>query len=151
MMEDGLIWVEGQPFEDTIDGYFPLQVSLAQMLERNGLSAAVVTISFAPIMHIPGLPPGDPVPLNIRSGYAGLIDDLSLCVTPEKMSGFGMWRWLTPGLDRGTRFDPTTRLAEPAYLSGIGFKAGTMATEHLGPIRHSSKQDVCLTDGAPPK
>ena len=65
-------------FEDTIDGYFPLRVSLAQMMDRNGFDAALVSLTQAPVAAFPGLPEDAPVPLTIRAGRAGLIDWLTL-------------------------------------------------------------------------
>ena len=109
------------PFEEVIDGYFPLQVSLAQMLERLGVARAYVEITHAPIMQIPGLAYDAPVPLNIRAGRAGMIDRLRLRVAQSEagvaLSGKGRWRWLD-GRATGTTFDPMTRLAEPAFLRG---------------------------------
>lgn len=145
--------VEAEAFDDTIDGYFPLQVSLAQMLARNGFAAALVTLRYAPIMHIPGLPLDAPVPLTIRAGVAGVIHELSLCATPSRLSGFGDWRWLTPAPsdDKAPAppcFDPHTRLAEPAYLTGLGFRAGALATAHLGPIAAAEDGRATLGFGA---
>lgn len=147
--------VEAEAFGDTIDGYFPLRVSLAQMLARKGFAAALVTLRYAPIMHIPGLPLDAPVPLTIRAGVAGVIHELSLCAAPSRLSGFGDWRWLTPfpddmGEAEPTRLDPNTRLAEPAYLTGLGFRAGALATAHLGPIAAAEDGRAALWFGAAP-
>jgi hypothetical protein len=117
----------GEAFDDIIDGYFPLQVSLTQMLARKGFYAAHVTLSHAPIMDIPDLPPNAPVPLNIRSGRAGLIIYMSLDVTLDGLSGSGRWRWLGESNPPGPEFDPLTRLAEPAFLIGTGYRAGAAA------------------------
>ena len=113
----------GRVFEDTIDGYFPLQVSLAQMMRRNRLQAAWICLTHAPIMDIPDLPPDAPVPLSIHAGRAGMIDRLDLWLwwsaDELQLGGQGSWRFLkdaesAPALCAGTR------LAEPAYLTGIG-------------------------------
>ena len=106
------------PFDDIIDGYFPLAVSLAQMLERRGIASAYVELTHAPIMQIPGLPHDAPVPLNIQAGRAGVIDRLYLRVDAGAVSGGGIWRWLDGSL-HGDKLDPMTRLAEPAFLRGF--------------------------------
>ena len=112
----------GAGFEDIIDGYFPLQTSIAQLMTRRKLTHAVLLLSHAPIMHIAGLDPQDPVPLSIRDGRAGMIDQMVLYATANaqtcELSGQGSWRWLD-GTPPGGVFDPTTRLAEPAFLQGI--------------------------------
>ncbi|MEJ6392150.1 hypothetical protein V8J82_02720 [Gymnodinialimonas sp. 2305UL16-5] len=109
-------------FDDIIDGYFPLRVSLADMMVRRGLRQAQLTLSHAPIMDVPGLGWQEPVPLNIRSGRAGMIDWMVLRVAVRgsdlAMSGQACWRWFDGG-DPGPAFDPMTRLAEPAYLLGV--------------------------------
>ena len=109
------------PFEEVIDGYFPLQVSLTQMLERLGVAQAYVEITHAPIIQIPGLAYDAPVPLNIRAGRAGMIDRLRLRVAQSEagvaLSGKGRWRWLD-GRATSPTLDPMTRLAEPAFLHG---------------------------------
>jgi hypothetical protein len=114
------------PFEDVIDGYFPLQASLDQMMDRLGVSQAVVEIRFAPIMDIPNLAPTDPVPLNIRAGRAGIIDQLCLSIQNTdgeiSVTGTGDWRWLDGEHCTGP-FDPMTRLAEPAFLLGWSLSA----------------------------
>ena len=143
------LWVEGRPFEQAIDGYFPLHTSLRHMLDRNGFSAAVVTLSYAPIMHIPDLPPDSPVPLNIRSGHAGLIGNLSLCVTQSRLCGFGHWRWFSPDAGTGDRLSPLTRLAEPAFVEGVGLIPGRERTGRLGMVRRSAQQRVALFEHPP--
>jgi len=109
-------------FEDVIDGYFPLHVSLAQMMARTGFRAALVGLDQAPILEIPGLPPEAPVPLNIRAGRAGMIDAMVLWVQGDgSLSGQGAWRWFD-GQTTDAAFDPMTRLAEPAIVAGVGFQ-----------------------------
>lgn len=112
----------GARFEDIIDGYFPLHISIAQLLTRRKLTHAVLLLSHAPIMHIAGLDPQAPVPLSIRHGRAGMIDQMVLYAATNSatcgLSGQGVWRWLddTPP---GDIFAPDTRLAEPAFVQGI--------------------------------
>jgi len=107
-------------FADTIDGYFPLKNSLNQMMGRQGFESAIVKISFAPIMEIDGLPADAPVPLSVRTARVGLIEDMLLIVTRDEFCGSGVWRWLGES-DQDAGFSPMTRLAEPAYLEGVGF------------------------------
>ncbi len=111
-------------FEDTIDGYFPLRVSLAQMMDRNGFDAALVSLTQALVAAFEDLPDDAPVPLNIRAGRAGLIDYLTLWLWRDAgtvaMRAQGQWRWLAGGSEEAG-LDPMTRLAEPAFLHGIGW------------------------------
>ncbi|MBO6776367.1 MAG: hypothetical protein JJ897_12890 [Marinibacterium sp.] len=115
--------VAGTVFEDTIDGYFPLHLSLRQMLNRQDFAAALVILRHAPIMHLPGLPEDAPVPLRLPDGKAGLIHRLMVLATRDEkgasLQSVGRWRWLTTEAPLG----PSTRLAEPAFLRGIGFKS----------------------------
>ena len=55
-------------FNDVIDGYFPLQISLSHLLVRLNTTLAYLEIRYAPIMDIPGLAHSDPVPLNVKVG-----------------------------------------------------------------------------------
>ena len=107
-------------FEDILDGYFPLCLSIADVMRRNVLRAAELKLSFAPIIVIDGLPIDAPVPLNIRSGRAGMIDDATLSValseSGAQISGSARWRWLDGGAVSKT-LDPMIRLAEPALVS----------------------------------
>lgn len=138
-------------FEDIIDGYFPLVVSLHDMMARRRLGAALLSITHAPIMDIPGLPVTAPVPLNIASGRAGIILGLTLhvAVTDHTLTlhGFGEWRWLDAGPVPET-LDPNTRLAEPAFLSGIGVPRD-MAADQPAPfdIREGGAEGLA---GSPP-
>jgi len=110
------------PFDDIIDGYFPLQVSLAQMMARLGADYALVDLSYAPIMRIPGLAHDAPVPLNIREGTAGSITrmliEIDLRTLPLRLRGHGTWTWNDTGVAENV-LDPMTRLAEPAFLIGL--------------------------------
>lgn len=111
-------------FDDIIDGYFPLEVSIADLMTRRAWTWAQLRLSHAPIMHIPALPPQDPVPLNISAGRAGMIDQMLLWVALTKQGcticGTARWRWFDD-THTGEVFDPKTRLAEPAYLQGTVF------------------------------
>ena len=107
-------------FEDILDGYFPLRLSIADLLRRNDLRAAELKLSFAPIVVIDDLPPEAPVPLSIRSGRAGMIDEATLTVSLSdagaKIGGCARWRWLD-GAVVSDELDPMIRLAEPALVS----------------------------------
>lgn len=128
-------------FEDIIDGYFPLQVSLGQMMERLGAMQATVEIAHVPIMHIPGLPHSAPVPLNICSGRAGLVEHLALNVAlgpnGTRLSGIGVWNWLD-GDDSDILLDPMTRLAEPAFLTGQ-YRFEPLGGSTAGQIRRATE------------
>jgi len=125
-------------FDDFIDGYFPLEVSVLHLMERRGLSFARLTLTQAPIMHIPDLHPDAPVPLNITAGRAGMIDQMVLMVQAAgqtcRLQGHASWRWLD-GSDTGRTFDPQTRLAEPAYLHGKAMRAADMPSFDGASIR----------------
>lgn len=121
------------PFEDIIDGYFPLQESLRQMLVRNNFAAACVTLTHAPIMNIPGLAPTTPVPLRLECGTAGIADRLDLIVAligrKTRLTGYGRWRWYPDSVGSGRLMASSTRLAEPAIVQGIGRVAGRFHTD----------------------
>lgn len=106
--------------EDILDGYFPLRISVADMMARSGLRHAALELSFAPIIEVPGLAPDAPVPLSIQSGRAGLILHAALVVTigptEAQIGGRARWRWLD-GLPGAATLDPMIRLAEPALVS----------------------------------
>ena len=121
------------PFEDIIDGYFPLQESLRQMLVRNSFAAACVTLTHAPIMNIPGLAPDAPVPLRLDYGTAGVADRLDLIVAlygrEPRLTGYGRWRWYSDGAGSGDLMAHSTRLAEPAIVLGFGLVVGRFHTD----------------------
>ena len=144
MLSEPPIWVDGHPFAQAIDGYFPLHTSLRHMLDRNGFAAAVVTLGYAPIMRIPNLAPEAPVPLNIRAGHAGLIGQLSLCVTHTRICGIGDWRWFSSDGGADDLLDPLTRLAEPAFVEGVGLAKGDFPTAQFGPVRRSEHRKLAL-------
>lgn len=143
----------GHLFEDTIDGYFPLHVSLRHMLERNGFGSAVVTLQYAPIMHIPGLPHDAPVPLNIKTGFAGMIEKMSFCVAHDRICGTGTWHWMLASASSkavaANELNAMTRLAEPCYLEGCGFPAGKLPTMLLGSTCQSNQGSSNITDVRP--
>ncbi len=119
-------------FDDIIDGYFPLKLSLLQMLDRLNTSIAYVEISHAPIMEISGLAPQDPVPLTINTGRVGIIDKLHVRITRDSdFSSNGTWRWLD-SLAPEKIFDSMIRLAEPAYVQGFFARNGHRS--HSGKI-----------------
>lgn len=130
--------VDARRFEDIIDGYFPLQESLRQMLYRNGFASACVRLTYAPIMDIPGLAPDAPVPLRLTQGISGLADRLDIIVTldgPEaRLTGTGNWRWYAIENTRSNLLPPLTRLAEPAIVQGVGLVAGDIQTQSFGKI-----------------
>lgn len=109
-------------FDNIIDGYFPLQVSLTQMMDRQQTRYAIFNLSHAPIMRIPGLPHDAPVPLSIFNGSIGLIRSMLIELDrrdgPVQLRGLGCWAWANESTKEDT-LDPMTRLAEPAYLWGL--------------------------------
>ena len=120
-------------FEDIIDGYFPLQESLRQMLVRNDFVTAYVTLTHAPIMNIPGLAQNAPVPLRIACGAVGVAERLDLIVAlygqELRVIGYGRWRWHSDSAGSDRLMAPSTRLAEPAIVKGIGAVAGHFQTD----------------------
>lgn len=138
------IAVEAVPFEDFIDGYFPLGQSLCYLLDRRGFASAWIVMRVAPIMEIPGLRDHDPVPLHIDSKYEGQIDWLSASVrrsgSTAGYSGAARWAWNEPALDQSNVLSPFVRLAEPAFIRGIGFLPGDLQTDALGAIRGTSRR-----------
>ena len=100
-----VIPVEAARFEDIIDGYFPLQESLRQMLCRNGFASACVTLTHVPIMDIPNLAPEAPVPLRLIQGVSGIADRLDIIVTPifaGLLAIIGIAVWLYSDIDPTT-------------------------------------------------
>ncbi len=140
------IAVEAVPFEDFIDGYFPLGQSLRYLLDRRGFASAWIVMRVAPVMEIPGLRDHDPVPLHIDSKNEGQIDWLSASVrrsgSTAGYSGAARWAWNEPALDQSNVLSPIVRLAEPAFIRGIGFLPGDLQTEALGAIRGTSRRTV---------
>lgn len=135
-------------FEDIIDGYFPLQESLRQMLVRNGFASACVTLTHVPIMDIPGLAPDAPVPLRLSQGTAGLADRLDIIAVLDgdapQLSGAGKWRWYGDKRASEMRLSPLTRLAEPAIVQGVGLLAGDRQTQDFGKVTAQPKSDFAI-------
>jgi hypothetical protein len=124
---DLAVWpVDGRAFEDILDGYFPLNESVRQMMARHDFRFMRISILHAPVMNIRGLAPTEPVPLYLRKIYAGMID--SMVITAEQpaegmqMSGSGTWMWVD-GTEETQRFPASTRLGEPAFVRGIGIRS----------------------------
>ncbi len=141
-------------FEDIIDGYFPLQESLRQMLVRNGFASACVTLSHAPIMDIPGLSADAPVPLRLTQGTAGSADRLDIIVsldgTEPRVSGAGKWHWYADERAQEKLLSPFTRLAEPAIVQGVGLIAGHTPTQSFGQVAVLDKSDFAIFRGQGP-
>ena len=106
-------------FDDILDGYVPIGVSLRQCLDRNGIDAAFVVITQAPVLHLPGRSPDAPVPLRLGDEVSGLIRRLAVMTTRSHTWGLGEWRW-QDGAARGLGTDD--RLAEPAFVRGVAGK-----------------------------
>lgn len=108
-----------QRFDDILDGYFPLGISLAQCLERNGFEAALFVLTHAPILHLDDRPDTAPVPLRLGGQTSGLIRRLMVrATTGRSLQGQGEWLWHDGVSDRA--LTAHTRLAEPAFVRGIG-------------------------------
>jgi len=106
-------------FNEVIDGYFPLQISLSHLLVRLNTTLAYVEIRYAPIMDIPGLELSDPVPLNVKVGRVGMIEKLHVRYESSgNFSSNGSWHWLD-AQEANNSFDKVIRLAEPAYVQGF--------------------------------
>ena len=106
-------------FNDVIDGYFPLQISLSHLLKRLDTSLAYVEIKYAPIMDIPGLQLFDPVPLNLKVRRVGMIEKLHVRYESSgNFSSNGSWHWFD-AQEANNSFDKVIRLAEPAYVEGF--------------------------------
>ena len=106
-------------FNDVIDGYFPLKVSLSHLLVRLNTTLAYLEIRYAPIMDIPCLAHSDPVPLNVKVGRVGMIEKLHVRYESSgNFSSNGNWHWLD-AQEANNSFDKVVRLAEPAYVEGF--------------------------------
>ncbi len=138
-------------FDDTIDGYFPLRQSLAQMLERNRFSAALISLLYVPVMEIPGLPPDAPVPLRLPAAHAGVISRLIVIArsgeTGLQLAGQGRWHWRQR--PHGSVLSPMVRLGEPVFIRGIGFEKpapgqNTISSHSFGPMALDPHSDVAF-------
>ncbi|MBN8291106.1 hypothetical protein JI664_03925 [Rhodobacter sp. NTK016B] len=139
--------VAGRFFEDIIDGYFPLRESLRQGLQRNGFGAALVVMSHAPILHLPGDDGQGPVPMRLQAARAGVLRSfLGLAViagNDMRLVGAGDWVW--PGAAHG--MTPDTRLAEPAFLRGIGLLPGPVNGGVFGRVLRDESSGLSLGAG----
>ncbi len=146
-----VIPVEAARFEDIIDGYFPLQESLRQMLCRNGFASACVTLTHVPIMDIPNLAPEAPVPLRLIQGVSGIADRLDIIVTLDgielQLCGAGKWRWYSKEREPAKLLSPLTRLAEPAIVQGVGLIAGGTQTQTFGKIAIRQQSEFVILQG----
>ena len=93
-------------------------------MQRLGSQDAILELSHAPIMEIPGLASDAPVPLRVTHGQIGTIGLMQLGVrgdpTNLRLSGEGHWRWHNSAdTEIPCEFDPQTRLAEPAFVQGF--------------------------------
>ena len=120
---------DARPFQDILDGYFTLRESLRQMAARQGFGGVTLTLTHAPVMDVPGLPPDAPVPLHLRDGHAGLIDTLVVTALfggeNVLLFGAGAWRWFDDRADPALPAD--VRLGEPAFVRGVGWSGVTQA------------------------
>lgn len=121
-----LLPVAGRRFDDLLDGYFPLGESIGQMMTRQGFAAALLRLTQAPMLHLPDLGPEAPVPLRIPPDHAGLIQDMQLFATLRdgraELRGTAVWHWQRTGPTDHLPRD--IRLAEPAFVRGIGLLPG---------------------------
>ena len=136
--------IRAVPFEDFIDGYFPLALSLRHFLDRRGFASAFIALQVAPMMHIDGLGDEEPVPLHIDVADEGQIDRLAAIArrdgSTSSLSGYADWRWRSASGIEKTDLRKSVRLSEPAFVRGIGFPPGAFEAGGLGAI------DVCETD-----
>ncbi|WP_298494754.1 hypothetical protein [uncultured Maritimibacter sp.] len=127
-------------FEDILDGYVPLRISLRQCFARNGMDAAFLVITQAPVLHLPGRAPDAPVPLRLGDEVSGLIRRLAVITSHSSTSGLGEWRW-QDGARRALSEDD--RLAEPAFVRGLGWcRMAARTGEDTG---HTTQVKTCWT------
>ncbi|MEP6021344.1 MAG: hypothetical protein ABJ251_22965 [Paracoccaceae bacterium] len=139
--------VRAQVFEDTLDGYIPLELSIQYMLDRNGFQAAWIVLMHAPVMDIPGLAASAPVPVTLDTSCSGLIDSMDMIATRgndgTQMSGVGSWRWNAAERAHETEFAQTHRLGEPVFIRGIGFECAetpSIVSLSFGPMTIADAQ-----------
>lgn len=130
--------VDAFAFEDFIDGYFPLTLSLRHLIDRLQVEAAFVVLRVAPMMDLPGLNPEDPVPLHIDPAQAGQINWMAVTArrtaVATVISGHALWTWNASESQSSPFLPPTIRLTEPVFVRGIGFRGGSHDFKSLGPI-----------------
>ena len=140
--------VSGELFEETIDGYFPLAESIRHMMVRNRFETAWISIVQAPIMNIPGLPPTSPVPLRLQKGWVGTIQRMCMLAINQNerlyCRGAGAWSWFHLDQSEEEAFNPLTRLAEPAFIRGIGLHEGNLRTKCHGNLCQTKKSNVAI-------
>jgi len=121
--EQAVLEGKGRTFEDILDGYFPLEESVRQMMERQGFSRVWLQLLHAPTMDLPRLGPTDPVPVTLPKVYAGMIDYMAIEAVkddgPPILNGCGDWFWTDPA-NRTVNLSPSVRLGEPAFVRGVG-------------------------------
>lgn len=131
-------------FEDFIDGYFPLSRSLHHLIDRQGVDQALVVLRVAPMMEIPGLNLEDPVPLHINPEHAGQIDWLAVALRrvadSVRVSGHARWYWNDQRRQGRRDLPSSTRLAEPAFVRGIGFGDGCQS--RTSKVRVQIKKEI---------
>ncbi|MEP0505533.1 MAG: hypothetical protein ABJD13_13660 [Paracoccaceae bacterium] len=139
--------VRAQVFENTLDGYIPLELSIQNMLDRNGFQAAWIVLMHAPVMDIPGLAATAPVPLILPQSCSGLIDSMDIVATRHRdtaqLSGVGSWRWSAADRAHETEFAQTHRLGEPVFIRGIGFErteTPSLFSQSFGPLALADPQ-----------
>jgi len=111
-------------FEDIIDGYFPLKESFRQLLIRQGLDFAIVFFIFAPVLKNNKLRKDSPVPLHITPKISGMITNFAALVELSGAdlitTGVADWFWENENSAKNCNFFTTDRLAEPAFVRGMG-------------------------------
>ena len=136
-----MVPIKATLFEDFIDGYFPLNVSLGHMLTRHGFSSAWILMRVAPMMEIPGLTVADPVPLHLNPAHGGQFNWLAATIQISdqvaSLSGLAKWHWNDPTKVNEQKISANIRLSEPAFLWGVGFFNGDLTSQSLGGVRRS--------------
>jgi len=117
--------VAGNFFSDIIDGYFSLHDSLLQMMIRQDFHGAWISIAHIPFIN-PSVSSAYPLlPVKLASQYNyGYINRMELAVAVEgerlKIKGVSNWTYLHKNENKREYFLPSFRLAEPAFIHGIG-------------------------------
>lgn len=146
MSTHSAIPVEARIFEDILDGYFPLGVTIGQMLDRQDIESAWISLDHAPFFSLPGVPATAPVPLRLGQLQAGTIDRMSLIATRKMdevhLSGVANWSWMTIAPSHDSLFSPLYRLAEPAFVRGIGLVRGSFETKRFGSLNPSKASEI---------
>ena len=145
--------VAGRVFEEIVDGYVPLAASLRALMEREAFGAMWVSLVQAPMMDLPDVGPEDPVPVRLDDRRAGVIGRLvAVAVRGPRgasVGGFAAWTWLGQGPAAAERRLPDgVRLAEPAFVRGIGLVAGVVPGRGFGGLRAAPGSPVSLVPGA---